>query len=170
MAENRESAKEIKEHIASEHHTVHYETRDVRFRWVLSGAMILLCTGVAITVGVYFYHQAKIHAISEGRGFPLAPHPLSELPTEPRLDPLEKLSTQVASREYHRHGEMLEKLQSYGATSEKDFVHVPIDRAIEALAGQLPVRKTSVKNSLRDNGLVDSGEPNSGRLFRKAPE
>ena len=138
---------------------------------MLYGAIALVCTGAALTVGVYFYYKASIGIVSKnGQSFPLAPHPLSELPAKPRLDPLEKLSTDVATRMYHRHDKMMEQLQSYGSTSDKDFVHVPIDRAIETLAGKLPVRKTSVKNSLQDNGLVDSGEPNSGRLFRKAPE
>ncbi len=171
MAEHHEEAKEVKEPVAPEHHTVHYEPRDVEFRWVLYGAITLVCTGATICVAVFFYHQAKIRAVSEdGRGFPLAPHPLSELPAKPRLDPLEKLSAEEATRIYHRHDQMMQRLQSYGAASQDGYLHVPIDRAMETLAGELPVRKTSVKNSLRDNGLIDSGEPNSGRLFRKAPE
>ena len=58
-------------------------------------------------------------------------------------------------------------LNSYGPTAEKGFVHIPIQQAIKAVAGKLPVRKQPPGQSRRnDSGLMDSGESNSGRMFR----
>jgi hypothetical protein len=102
-------------------------------------------------------------------GFPLAEHPSRQLPPQPRLEPLEPsdeerraiMPPSVAVRQ--------ERLHSYGKTNEPGFVHVPIGRAIEQLAGKLAVRKQSDQRESADTGLLDAGESNSGRLFRKAP-
>ena len=56
-------------------------------------------------------------------------------------------------------------LNSYGPSEEKGFVHVPIQEAIKATAGKLPVRKQP-PGGANDNGLMDAGQSNSGRMFK----
>ena len=59
-------------------------------------------------------------------------------------------------------------LYSYGPTHDEDYVHVPIDEAMKQLANKLPVREApSAEQARREGGLVDAGESNSGRMFRK---
>jgi hypothetical protein len=60
-----------------------------------------------------------------------------------------------------------ERLNRYGDTNEPGFVHVPIARAMEFLVGKLPIRKQTNKDRSADAGLLDAGEPNSGRRLRK---
>ncbi len=171
MAEKQDQEQTPNEQASPEHPAVKYEPRDVRFRWVLYGAIIVVATGVILVFICSFYFRAKIHSLSkEGQGFPLAPHPLSELPPQPRLDPVERMAEHQETPIFHRHQQLVDRLHGYGSTSDKGFLHVPIKRAMDSLAGQLPVRENPIENSFSDNGLVDSGEPNSGRLFRKAPE
>ena len=59
-------------------------------------------------------------------------------------------------------------LNSYGPTDEEGFVHIPIERAME-YAGRPSCRSARAVTTDRrgnDNGLVDAGESNSGRMFR----
>ena len=57
-------------------------------------------------------------------------------------------------------------LNSYGTTAENGFVHIPIQQAIKAVAGSLPAKGTSQGRAAHDNGLLESGDSNSGRMFR----
>ena len=59
------------------------------------------------------------------------------------------------------------KLANYGPVGD-GYVHIPIDRAMDLLADKLAARpeQPSEEQAKRQNGLVDAGEPNSGRMFR----
>jgi hypothetical protein len=57
-------------------------------------------------------------------------------------------------------------LNSYGPTAEKGFVHIPIQQAIKATVGKLPVKRQTQGEAAKDRGLIDAGESNSGRMFR----
>ena len=58
-------------------------------------------------------------------------------------------------------------LHSYGSTAEKGFIQIPIEQAIKAVAGTLPVAAESSKgHAAKGNGLLEAGESNSGRMFR----
>ena len=61
----------------------------------------------------------------------------------------------------------MELLHRYGRADEDGFVYIPIDRAMKMLAKKLPARAAQDERPSRANGLVDGGEPNSGRLFKK---
>ena len=61
-----------------------------------------------------------------------------------------------------------DQLNRYGKSQEKGYVHIPISRAMQLLADHLPVRK-QIQGTTKDNGLVDSGASNSGRMLRGAP-
>ena len=65
-----------------------------------------------------------------------------------------------------RLGDEQEELNRYGASEEKGFVHIPIQEAIKATAGKLPIRKQQPSEAVKDNGLIDAGQSNSGRMFK----
>ena len=105
--------------------------------------------------------------ISLPRRWP-APSWETSLPPEPRLEQINRLEKDKVSNTFAREKEKEDFLHSYGQTPEKGYVHVPIERAMDLLAGKLPARKEQPKDkqSLRENGLLDGGAPNSGQMFR----
>ena len=149
---------------------VRFEPRDVRFRWVL----ILAVVGCAIGAGIFFLVRGIYWATLESRfdGQPAAQTssevPTDQLPPEPRLELLDRLKNTPASNvaKWERGEE--KALETYGPTDDKGFVRIPLKRAMEMLAGHLPVRKEADRPKFKDRGLVDAGEPNSGRMFRGA--
>jgi hypothetical protein len=153
-----------------EHPEVRFEPTDVSFRaiaFVLLGAAVV---GVIIFVGVRFFfdgyrdHQAKIKASS----FPLAEAPSTKLPKEPRLEQVNRVERIDRSDVYKREADKLKILNSYAPTEDEGFIRVPIDRAMEYLANKLPSRpEPSPDQKRRAGGLLDAGEPNSGRMFRR---
>lgn len=153
-----------------EHPSVSYEPRDVPFRGVLVVAIAGVCIGAAIFGLVYAFFRADTNRLASRREseFPLAEHPSNELPAEPRLEQIDRLSGIPRENVYLRLSAKEDQLDRYGETKEKGFLHIPIDRAMQSLAGHLPVRKEPPGAS-KDNGLIDSGASNSGRMIRGAP-
>lgn len=154
-----------------EHPSIRYERRDVPFRWVLAVAIVSTCIGAAIFLLVYAFFRADTARLASRREseFPLAEHPSHELPPEPRLEQLDRLPGLARENVYLMEAAKEDQLDRYGATKETGFVHIPIRRAMQSLAGQLPVRKEPPVPT-KDNGLIDSGASNSGRLLRGAPQ
>ncbi len=155
------------------HPEVRYDTSDASFRWVFAvvvGGVVVL--GIMHVVIHSFYHSYGDYQdeIKKSR-FPLAPGPATALPPEPRLEQLNRLQQVQRSNVYIREESREKILSSYGP-DEAGYIHIPIDRAMDQLAGKLPVREQqpSEDQARRQNGLVDDGESNSGRIFRgKAP-
>jgi hypothetical protein len=154
-----------------ENPSIRYEERDVPFRWVLIGAVVGSCVGAALFGLVYLFFRADTDRLASRREseFPLAEHPSDVPPAEPRLEQIDRLAGNARENVYLRESAKEDQLDSYGETEEKGFVHIPIRRALESLAGHLPVRKAPPPGPSKDNGLVDSGESNSGRMLRGAP-
>jgi hypothetical protein len=154
-----------------EHPAIHYEERDVPFRGVLFGVIVGSCVGIALFGLVYLFFRADTDRLASRREseFPLAEHPSDVPPPEPRLEQIDRLAGVPRENVYLRESAKEDQLDRYGETEEKGFVHIPIRRALESLAGQLPVRKAPPPGPTKDNGLVDSGESNSGRMLRGAP-
>ncbi len=133
--------------------------------WILAGAIV---AAVLIHVFVYlFFHRWQMQLTMERQ--PLTPLPLqsSPLPPEPVLEQISRLEQtrppHAAQMAYH-----LDQLRQYGPSDEKGYVQIPIDRAIEQISGKLPSRPMPPQDTMRRSfGLVDYGEPNSGRVFRK---
>ena len=86
------------------------------------------------------------------------------LPPEPRLEQIDRMAGAGASKFSKALAEKEKVLNSYGPSEEKGFVRVPIQEAIKATAGKLPVRKQP-PGGVKDNGLMDAGQPNSGRIL-----
>jgi hypothetical protein len=156
------------------HPAVRHEHTDVSFKWIAAVVAACAAGGILIQLGVWVVlrtigrdsHAAKVSP------FPLAPTPSTALPARPRLEQIDRLAGDTSGNVYLRMESRLEHLETYGPVKdEPGFAHVPIDRAIEQLAGKLPHRKPPSAGELRRaGGLVGAGEPNSGRVFRRGGE
>jgi hypothetical protein len=151
------------------HSEVRYDRSDASFWWVfgvvVAGAIVL---GVFTYVIHRFFHDyAAYQAEIKKSPYTLAPEPATSLPPEPRLEQLNRLEEVRRSDVYIREESKEKVLASYGPAGS-GYVHIPIDRAMDRLAGKLPVRdqQPSEEQARRQNGLVDAGASNSGRMFR----
>jgi hypothetical protein len=153
-----------------EHPSVRHEPTDVRFgpiAYVLLGATVF---GVVVLLGIgwLFAGYRTYQARSKESPFPLAPAPSTALPPEPRLEQIDRNAGIQRENVYVREATKEELLRGYGPTNEEGFIHIPIDRAMTLLEKHLPARaQPSAERSRREGGLVDAGEPNSGRVFRR---
>jgi hypothetical protein len=149
-----------------------FETRDVRFRWVLLVTVVGCCVGAAIFVLVRGFYWAALELRSDGESTASRPHekPASELPPEPRLELLDRLEKTPASNVARWENGEEKSLERYGPSDEKGYVRIPLERAMQLLAGHLPARKDGDRPKFKDRGLVDAGESNSGRMFRGAAQ
>jgi len=154
-----------------EHPTVRHEPRDASFPWIVGVVLGAVALGASIHVALWYFFTGYNEHLSEVRSspYPLAPLPAQDLPSEPRLEQLDRLAEISVSNVYERRQQRLAILESYGPTKEKGYVHIPIDQAIKLLADKLPVRPQP-EETVHDRGLVHGGEPNSGRLFREKPK
>ncbi len=150
---------------------VRYERRDIRFGCLLAFMLVVLCIMASLGYGVwrFFWWQNSARQEAGRSPYPLAPAASKQLPPEPRLEQIDRLAGVENSDVAKRLAGQEKVLNSYGPTEEKGFVHIPIQQAIKATAGTLPVRKPSAEATAKDKGLVDSGESNSGRMFRGEP-
>ncbi len=174
--EQRGEASHPDDHVANP--GVRYEPKDIYLGRILGVIVIALCVVGALYFGVwrFFRSQERVQEEFKKSPYPLAPAPSTALPPEPRLEELDRLTPEemeqldlITSLETAGvNGQLAAQekaLHEYGPSSEKDFVRIPIEQAMKALAGTLPVAKESSPG--RDaNGLVDAGQSNSGRMFR----
>jgi hypothetical protein len=155
-----------------EHPHVRYERRDANLGWILGIGISTMALGALMLYLVlwFFYDYKKYQAAIKKSPFPLGPAPSAALPAQPHLEQLDRTAGIERSNVYVREAGKEELLHTYGATSEEGFVHIPIERAILQLANKLSARAEPPANQRRrENGLVDAGESNSGRLFREKP-
>jgi hypothetical protein len=154
------------------HPEVRYERTDVQFGPILLVLVAAAGLAVIILLGLWWFfagyqdYQARV----KQSPYPLAPAPSTALPPEPRLEQLDRNAGVQRENVYVREATKEEQLRGYGPTSEEGFIHIPIDRAMDWLAEkkQLPARTAPpAERSRREGGLVDAGEPNSGRVFRR---
>ncbi len=152
-----------------EHPSVRFERTDVYHRAVLIVFAAVLCIFALEFYAVWQFflnYDAHESAIKQSP-YPLAPKPPDRLPAEPRLEQVDRMAKVETPNVFLREEAKEKILDSTGPTAERGFVHIPIERAMKLVVKQLPVRKQAHTGPAKDNGLVDSGEPNSGRLFRK---
>jgi hypothetical protein len=91
----------------------------------------------------------------------------TQLPPEPRLEQLDRMAGNTENSDVSKSLAAKEKvLNSFGPTTEKGFVHIPIQQAMKAVAGKLPARKEPQPPTVANQGLLEAGESNSGRMFR----
>jgi hypothetical protein len=151
-----------------EHPSVHSEPTDASFRWVFGIVVVAAILITIICCSMQFFFNYSRDALADVRQsrFPLAGEPSWSLPPEPRLEQLDR-QAKVAGWTARQQA-MLHTLNSIGSTEDKAYVHIPIDRALQLLADKLPVRQEEAESlRQRDNGLVNGGASNSGRLFNR---
>src|SRR5262249_2297008 len=149
---------------------VRYEPTDVSFRpilLILIGAVIFAALQL---IAVWWYFERDLHyqAAIKQSAFPLQPGPSDTLPAEPRLEQINRMAGIEKGNVYEREASREALLHSYGPTPETGYIHIPIERAMEIVAGKLPSRPE--KSDKKANGLVDAGESNSGRMLRGEPQ
>src|SRR5262249_29740141 len=151
-----------------EHPSVRSEKSDADFRWVFRLIVAAGILGIIIWWAVWRFFVDYDNHLAQARrsSFPLAPGPSTALPQVPRLEQLDRMEGDPRSNVWKKQREHEDTLASYGATREKGFVQIPIERAMAYLATtkKLPSRDEKAQAVPRDNGLVGGGEPNSGRL------
>jgi hypothetical protein len=154
-----------------EHPTVRYEKTDASLPAVLTLLAIGTVSGAFILGLVYaiFNSYGRQVDLARQSSFPLAPTPARSLPPEPRLEQIDRLAGNREVNVFARQKAKEDALRRYGTADEEGYVQIPIEEAMKHLAGKLPVRKNAPAGPPRDIGLVDAGESNSGRLFRKEP-
>jgi hypothetical protein len=151
-----------------EHPEVRFEPRDIPFWSILIVAVVSCAIGAGLLVGVRaLYWQVVATRRPTGTvTFPSLHSPSADLPPEPRLEQIDRLAKTPASNVSKWEKGEEKQLETYGPADEKGFVHIPLERAMDLLAGHLPARKTSAEPKFPDRGLVDDGASNSGRMFR----
>ncbi len=161
-----------------EHPGVRYEPKDIRLGCLLA---VVVAAGCVLAVMGYlvwrfYWSEAAAQAERKKSPYPMAPAMSEEPPWtpspggpyQPRLEQLDRMSGDRSADVYQRLADKEKTLNSYGASGEKGFVHIPIQQAIKAVAGTLPVAKEPSQGRVaRSNGLVDGGASNSGRMFRE---
>jgi hypothetical protein len=150
---------------------VRYERSDASFRAILY--ILIGATAFAIvlfwSVAQFLHRYETYQAVIKRSANPLQPVPSDALPREPRLEQLNLLAGSDAESFLEQEAAKRATLQSYGPTPETGYIHVPIDRVMDYLASRLPARQEAARGAHKANGLLDAGEPNSGRMFREKP-
>jgi hypothetical protein len=95
--------------------------------------------------------------------------PQEKLPPEPRLDPLNAEAGSTGADVYARQAAFEEILTHYGPTENENFVRVPISVAMKQMAQDTRSDAAEEGDKQHNYGLIDGGEPNSGRLFQGKP-
>jgi hypothetical protein len=163
-----------------EHPNVHREETDASFGPIL---MLLIGAGgvalvIYLLITAFYYGRRDHETAAKKTSFPLAPalstdpNVLAPLPAgEPRLEQEDRLAGVVTDNVYDTLAAKESILHSFGSNKdEKDFVHIPIEQAMKLVENKLPVRaKPSADQAWRADGLIDSGESNSGHEFRGKP-
>ena len=151
-----------------EHPHVHFEPTDVRFGCILA----LIAAGCFVFAAQYFLiwkfygWQRSVQQAAKQSPYSPAPPTAAQLPPEPRLEQIDRMTAEQSADIHKKLATKERTLQSFGPTAEKGFVHIPIAEAMKNIAGQLPVMKQPIDQHADNAGLIDSGESNSGRLFR----
>jgi hypothetical protein len=153
------------------HPGIRYERTDVDYWLVLLVFVLAACIGSFLLLSVWWFFNDFSHRESaiKRSPFPLAPAPAADLPREPRLEQLDRMAGIERPNVYRRELAKEEILESLGPANEAGYVHVPIDRAMKAVVGKVSTAKQARPQAYKSNGLLDAGEPNSGRLFREGP-
>jgi hypothetical protein len=148
------------------------EASDISFTGVavVLGTLVVLAVLIHLVLWGFFVKREQHLSDVKRSPFPLAERPSEALPPEPRLEPLDRTSGVEKSNVYLRLERKEEVMNSYGKTPEEGYVHIPVGRAMDLLAGKLPARAAGPADAERKaGGLTDSGESNSGRMYREGP-
>jgi hypothetical protein len=147
---------------------VRYERTDIRLGCLLAVIVAGVCimASVGYCVWRFYWWQAGMQESAKKSLYGTILPSSTKLPPEPRLEQIDRMASIESSNVAKRQAAQEKILNSYGPAEEKGFVHIPIRQAMKIIAGKLPVRKQSPGNGRDENGLIDAGQSNSGRMFR----
>lgn len=150
-----------------EHPGVRFESQDVRLGPVL--ALLILSAGLLVLLSYSLFRL--VWTLNGGQpahetAYRFEATPAAPLPPDPRLEGINQMAGFESGNVDVLLARKEKELNSYGDTTEKGVVRIPIGEAIRATAGHLHVR---TEPTTEDRGLVDAGESNSGRMFRRVP-
>lgn len=94
--------------------------------------------------------------------------PTEEFPPNPRLELLNEEQGDQSHMGISMRLQLEQYLHEYGRSMEEGFVCIPIEKAIQFAAEQLPTRQNMPDHS-KSHGLLGGGEANSGRIFQERP-
>ncbi len=151
-----------------EHSNAAYERKDVNFGCILALIIVTGCTfAVMFALDWYFFHtERQIQSESKNSPYTRSSAGPPSLPPPPRLDQIDRMEMPPQKNYSARVAEMVRQLHSSGPTTEKGFVHIPIEQAMKDIVKQLPVRKQPSNEALRP---IHPGSSNSGRMLPGAP-
>ncbi len=157
-----------------EHPDIKTEESDVSFTGVaiVLGSLVVLAVFMHIILWGFFKKREDHQSAIKQSPFPLAARPSDSLPPGPRLEPLDRTSGVETSNVFLRleEKEAATKLYGRSPTQEEGYVRIPVGKAMDLLAGKLPARAAPAAEAERKAaGLTDSGESNSGRMYREGP-
>ncbi|HWA98646.1 MAG TPA: hypothetical protein VG713_09145 [Pirellulales bacterium] len=150
-----------------EHPWVRHEMRDV-----YAGRILAVLVVVTLLSSAHFYSFRRWFRDYEG----LPPRHdqatyetrgSSALPRPPELEQIGRLEDDPRPNAFLRQQQAERALDRYASGDEPGFVQIPIARAIELLPDRVRSR-TEPAPAAKSQGLVDAGEPNSGRLLQGA--
>ncbi len=151
----------------------HDEVRHEPAEIPLAGVLVVLLAFAAVFVAVALVSDwvlvGNSEATGEAKQTATYTTPSDARPPEPRLEPLD-YETAVAANVFKAQIEKEHTLNSYGATEEEAYVHIPIDEAMKLAVKSMPVQQGAEKLPEKSFGLVGGGEANSGRQYAEAPE
>jgi hypothetical protein len=126
-----------------EHDSVRFETRDVRYTAILALLAVIGCYLLVHFSVVWYFFRIERHSEEESKrsSYPFAAEVENQLPREPRLEPIDRLSKDMAGNMALLMAQKEEWLHSSGTLEEKGFMHIPIEQAMKEVVSQLPVRK-----------------------------
>jgi hypothetical protein len=152
-----------------EHLKVHREASDVGAGWIIAvvSAVPVLAVIGFILVWTFFNYTERQEQKTKFSKYPLAPAPSSDLPKEPRLEPLNRLAGDTSANDFDRQLSQESRLTTFGSTPEKGFIRIPIQDAIKLVIPRLHSRPQPAGAVDKDNGLRYGGGPNSGRVFEE---
>ncbi len=145
---------------ALRHTKVRHEARDVHFFEIVLFGLILVL--VALIIHIVLWRLMEYYAAREARQkqpvYPLAARERGQLPAEPVLEGLAPQRKTLAEQRAKE-----SRLHSYGWVDPKaGSVHIPIERAMELVAGKLPVRPEAAR-PLQRSGESNSRKQTEGR-------
>jgi hypothetical protein len=144
-------------------HAATHERQDVNFTGVMVAIAIIALVLVGVASGSRWVLERE-RATTAKPGVAGSGETALRLPQQPRLEAYEPQlprENSFAADQQVREA----RLHAYGQTTDKAFVHVPIEQAVVSLAKQVKSAGPRPSELQKSSGLVNGGDANSGRLF-----
>jgi hypothetical protein len=115
-----------------------YETRDIHVRPLVMFVVAFLAIAIVVQLlALWMFRVLDRQEATEKRAsFSLAAGTQASLPREPRLEEIDRLGPRPELGIEERLAAQQATIEVYGATPEKGYVRIPIERAMELMRAQ----------------------------------